>query len=138
MAVAEETSSQRRLVLACTHLFWNPKFPDVKAAQASLLVKQVRCGTAGSLRNGSACTVTLPALLPVTGLHRVPTDPTLWRGAWAAKRAPADPGRRLQQCASFASTLCCGIMVTTGRPRDCMSVRHACRSGEEMEVRHVR
>ena len=42
VVLAEETASRRRVLLACTHLFWNPHFPDVKAAQASLLVKQAR------------------------------------------------------------------------------------------------
>jgi len=41
LAVAQETTSQQQILLACCHLFWNPKFADVKAAQASLLVKQV-------------------------------------------------------------------------------------------------
>ena len=47
VVLAEETSSRRRILLACTHLFWNPHFPDVKAAQASLLMKQARCRGAG-------------------------------------------------------------------------------------------
>ncbi len=47
VVLAEETSSRRRILLACTHLFWNPHFPDVKAAQASLLVKQARCDECG-------------------------------------------------------------------------------------------
>ena len=44
LAVAQETASQQQVLLACCHLFWNPKHPDVKAAQASLLIKQVRRG----------------------------------------------------------------------------------------------
>ena len=44
IAVAEETASRQRVLLACCHLFWNPKFPEVKAVQAALLVKQVRRG----------------------------------------------------------------------------------------------
>lgn len=44
MALAEDTASRQQMLLACTHLYWSPHFPDVKAAQASLLVKQVKRG----------------------------------------------------------------------------------------------
>lgn len=41
LALARETHSGRILLLASTHLFWNPEHPDVKAVQAHLLCHQV-------------------------------------------------------------------------------------------------
>ncbi len=59
LAVAQETASRQQILLACCHLFWNPNFPDVKAAQASLLVKQVRHRIG---RHNSAPTVRLTCI----------------------------------------------------------------------------
>ena len=41
LALARETHSGRTLLLASTHLFWNPAHPDVKAVQAHCLCQQV-------------------------------------------------------------------------------------------------
>eukprot|EP00798_Chlamydomonas_sp_ICE-L_P015345 gene15345-21431_t len=42
MALLEHTPSGRPMLAACTHLFWNPRFPDVKALQASVLCQEIR------------------------------------------------------------------------------------------------
>ncbi|KAG2444471.1 hypothetical protein HXX76_001223 [Chlamydomonas incerta] len=41
MALLRHRASGRLLVFCCTHLFWSPVFPDVKALQAALLCGEV-------------------------------------------------------------------------------------------------
>lgn len=38
MALLRHRGSGRLLLFCCTHLFWNPVFPDVKALQVRLLL----------------------------------------------------------------------------------------------------
>ena len=40
LALLKERQSQRLMLAACTHLYHDPRFPDVKAAQAELLCAQ--------------------------------------------------------------------------------------------------
>ncbi|KAF5832704.1 CCR4-NOT transcription complex, subunit 6-like protein [Dunaliella salina] len=41
IALLEHATTGQALVAACTHLFWDPRWPDVKALQASLLCQQL-------------------------------------------------------------------------------------------------
>ncbi|KAL4424299.1 hypothetical protein ABPG75_001600 [Micractinium tetrahymenae] len=49
-ALLRDRATRRHLLAGCTHLFWDPRFPDVKAAQAALLCK----AAAGFLRRQPA------------------------------------------------------------------------------------
>ena len=42
MALVEDVMHGKQLVLCATHLFWDPRYPDIKAAQASILCGVVR------------------------------------------------------------------------------------------------
>ncbi|KAG2498277.1 hypothetical protein HYH03_003538 [Edaphochlamys debaryana] len=54
LALLRHRGTGRQLVAACTHLFWNPSFPDVKAFQASVLCRELaafvrqHCGQEGA------------------------------------------------------------------------------------------
>lgn len=41
LALLRDRATQRHLLAGCTHLFWDPRYPDIKAAQAALLCRAV-------------------------------------------------------------------------------------------------
>ncbi|KAG2445827.1 hypothetical protein HXX76_000431 [Chlamydomonas incerta] len=41
LALLRHRASKRQLLAACTHLFWNPAFPDVKTFQATVLCREM-------------------------------------------------------------------------------------------------
>jgi endonuclease/exonuclease/phosphatase family metal-dependent hydrolase len=56
LALLRDSATRRTLLAGCTHLFWNPRYPDVKAAQAMLI-----CRAAGAFlrQQGLAAEATL-------------------------------------------------------------------------------
>ncbi len=47
LALLEHRPSGCPVLAACTHLFWNPSFPDVKALQAAVLCQEASDGRSG-------------------------------------------------------------------------------------------
>jgi CCR4-NOT transcription complex subunit 6 len=41
LLLLQHRASQQPLLVCCTHLFWNPNFPDVKAMQAAIMCQQI-------------------------------------------------------------------------------------------------
>jgi hypothetical protein len=54
----------RTPLLACsTHLYWNPSFPDVKAAQAAVLCQQISAFLAGQVQQGVLASADVPVVI---------------------------------------------------------------------------
>ena len=41
LAVLRDRRTQRRLVAGCTHLFWDPRYPDIKASVGCVVTGKV-------------------------------------------------------------------------------------------------
>ncbi|KAG2447211.1 hypothetical protein HYH02_007952 [Chlamydomonas schloesseri] len=72
MALLRHRDSGRLLVFSCTHAFWNPVFPDVKALQVALLCgelaafsKQAAAEQGGGGGGGGEATAPAPVPVPV-------------------------------------------------------------------------
>ena len=138
MAVVEEMASRRQMLLACCHLFWNPKAPDVKAAQASLLVKQVRRGIRSRVlvaavhsrlthgvhpcaRLSGFCTCRSSASVTSTGYQK--RDRCYWEATSTVRQ-----GLPCQNLVWFGACQSVRKLISTRRHR----------SGQEVEVRYLR